>query len=104
MRVITLLILVLALSGCGTRAPYEGKSALELEGMLTDPNPAVQAQGAHGLSLLAAEAKPAVPALIQVLSKGEPVAQEQAALALGKIGPEARAAVPALTEALKSRA
>jgi HEAT repeat protein len=104
LRTLASAVLIASLAGCGGGAPYEGKSVAELETMLADPSPAVQAQGAHGLALKGADARSAVPALIGILQKGEPIAQEQAALALGKIGPDAKEAIPALTEALKNSA
>jgi hypothetical protein len=52
------LLLAVLLLGCG-RKPYEGRSVAELEAMLNDPNPTVQAQGAFGLSRHGAEAAPA---------------------------------------------
>jgi HEAT repeat protein len=97
-RVVMLLALVFV-SACRTKPPYDGKEAVELENMLRDPNPAVQAQGAFGLSRLGPAARSAVPSLIEALSKDRPVRQN-AALALGQIGPDAREAVPALGEAL----
>src|SRR5690348_4790731 len=50
--------------GCQRRAPYEGKTVAQLSAMLRDPDPAVQTQGAYGLSRLGADAKAAVPSLI----------------------------------------
>ena len=94
-----ILLLAIFLSACRARAPYEGKSVAELERMLLDPNPAVQAQGAYGLGRLETEARSAVPSLIDALKKDTPVRQN-AALALGQMGPHARDAVPALCEAL----
>jgi HEAT repeat protein len=88
--------------GCGARAPYEGRSVAELERMLADPDPKVQAQGAYGLSQKGAAARPALPGLIAALRGKEKQVREYAAMALGQIGPEAREAVPALIEALRS--
>jgi HEAT repeat protein len=96
-----LLCLVLAIGGCGGKVPYEGKSASELEAMLHTADPTTQAQGAYGLSLLGAEARTAVPALIEALAGNETLVRAQAALALGRIGPDAGAAVPALAELLR---
>jgi HEAT repeat protein len=96
------LLLLTTAFGCGSKLPYEGKSVEQLQRMLDDPDPQVQAQGAHGLALKGAEAKPAVPALIRVLKSDDVTVREQAARALGEIGPEAREAVPALTAALTS--
>ena len=54
---------VFALGACSSKAPYEGKSVAELERMLHDSDPAVQTQGAFGLSRLGPEARSALPAL-----------------------------------------
>jgi HEAT repeat protein len=97
-RALLLLFLIL-LGACRAKAPYEGRGVAELERMLRDANPAVQAQGAYGLSRLGSEARSAVPALIAALKK-ESLVRQNAALALGQIGPDARDAVPALCEAL----
>src|SRR5947209_2622819 len=93
------LLLLLPVGACRSRPPYERKSAAQLEAMLKASSPAVQAQGAYGLSRLGPDARGAVPALIEAL-KGGPLVRENAALALGRIGPEAADAVPALTVAL----
>src|SRR5438132_1682004 len=72
MRQTILLVFLLPaifISACRGRAPYEGKSVAELERMLRDPNPTVQAQGAYGLSRLGSEARSAVPSLIEALKK-----------------------------------
>ena len=91
------LLCVVLLAGCRGRAPHEGKSAAQLEAMLRSADPAVQAQGAYGLSRLGAEARPAVPALTEALHSTDTLVRENAALALAQIGPDARAAIPALT-------
>jgi HEAT repeat protein len=97
---VVLWLSVVVVSACRARAPYEGKSAAQLERMLRDPSPAVQAQGAYGLGRLGGEACPAVPSLIDAL-KNDSLVRQQAARALGQIGPDARAAVPALSAALE---
>jgi len=94
-----LLLPLVFLSACHAKLPYEGKATAELEQMLRDPNPAVQAQGAFGLSRVGPEARSAVPSLIDALKK-DSLVRQNAALALGQIGPGARDAVPALSEAL----
>ena len=58
-----LLLLLTLVPGCGRKRPYEGRSVAELERMLEDPKPSVQARGALGLGLHGEKAKPAVPAL-----------------------------------------
>jgi HEAT repeat protein len=95
------LLLALLPAACGTKPPYEGKSVVQLEAMLRSADATTQVQGAYGLSLLGAEARAAVPALIDVLQGGGSLARQNAALALGKIGPDARAAVPALARMLR---
>jgi HEAT repeat protein len=98
---VALILALASSSGCGSRPGFEGKSVAELEQMLADADPKVQAQGAHGLSLKGAEAAPAVRSLISAL-KSSDVLREYAARALGQIGHAASAAVAALTDALQS--
>jgi HEAT repeat protein len=94
-----ILLPLCCLIACRTKPPYENRSAAELERMLQDPNPAVQAQGAYGLSRLGHEARSAVPSLIAALKK-DTLVRQHAALALGQVGPAAREAVPPLCETL----
>jgi HEAT repeat protein len=96
-----LLCLALGVGGCRGKAPHEGKNAAELEAMLRGEDPAAQAQGAYGLSTLGAEARQAVPALVDALKSKVTLVRERAALALGRVGPDAREAVPALTQTLR---
>jgi HEAT repeat protein len=91
--------LCLAAIACSNKAPYEGKSVSQLEKMLKDPDLAVQAQGAFGLSRMGADAREAVPSLIRAL-EGESLVKQNAALALGKVGPDAAEAVPKLIRCL----
>jgi vesicle coat complex subunit len=103
---LTILIVALLVMGCGRKPPYEGRSVAELERMLADSNPAVQVQGAFGLSRLlkstdalvrqqacvalgsiGAAAEKARPALLTALADPEWTVRRQAALALGRIGP-----------------
>jgi HEAT repeat protein len=102
-RALVLLLITLTSPGCHRGAPYEGKTVTELRLMLHDPKPAVQVQGAFGLSRIGKEAADAIPDLIEGLTK-EPLLRQTAALALGNIGAEAKSAVPALTTALKDPA
>jgi HEAT repeat protein len=97
---LTGLFLMAAALGCRGGAPYENKTALELEEMLRSEDPTVQVQGAYGLGRLGPEARTAVPALAAALHGKTVLLRENAARALGLIGPDARQAVPALTEAL----
>jgi HEAT repeat protein len=93
-------LLLVFLLGCGHKPPYEGRSVAELERMLKDRNPTVQAQAAYGLSRHGAEARAALPALTRALHSPHALVRQQAALALGEMGAEAEEAVPALIEAL----
>ncbi len=95
--------LMALLIGCGGGRPsFEGKSIEELETMLADADPKVQAQGAYGLGQKGREAVAAVPGLVKALGSNDTQVRQYAARALGRIGPEARAAVPALVEALRT--
>jgi HEAT repeat protein len=92
-------LFIMILAGCSSK-PYESKSVAQLQQMLNDPSPAVNAQGAFGLSQIGPEAEAAVPALIECLKK-ETLVRQNAALALGAIGPQAKDSVPALKELLR---
>ena len=94
------IFLLMLLPGCGRKPPYEGRSVAELERMLGDSDPAVQVQGAFGLSRKGAEAQPATASLIRVLNSPDALVRQQACLALGSIGPLAAEAGPALITAL----
>jgi HEAT repeat protein len=98
-----LLLSLLALTpGCHTKkAPFEGKSVAELESMLADNSPTVQAQGAIGLGNLGKEAEPAVPKLIDALKCPESLVRQNAAQALGKIAPKSQPALTPLIDLLK---
>jgi HEAT repeat protein len=85
----------------GKRPPYQDKSVVELERMLGDPDPVVQAQGAFGLSQAGEKALSTVPALSEALKSKESQVRQNAALALGRIGPQARGALAPLTEVLQ---
>src|SRR5262245_1384350 len=52
-------LLTMLIAGCGSKAPYEGKSVAQLERMLRDSNTTVQAQGAMGLAELGPPARSA---------------------------------------------
>jgi HEAT repeat protein len=94
-------MLVVGVCSCGKKPPYENKSAAELEAMLRDDDPKVQAQGAYGLSLDRSQARQAVPELIKSLKSKDALVRQHAALALGRAGPDASSAVPALIAALE---
>jgi HEAT repeat protein len=99
----TWMLVALALSGCSCRSqlPYEGKSVAEVEQMLQDERPDVQAQGAYACYQDADKARQLVPALTAALKSPNGLVRQYAAQALGKAGPEAATAVPVLTAALK---
>src|SRR6516165_11534312 len=81
-------------ASCRGKAPYEGKSVAALEEMLRSSDPTTQVQGAYGLGVKGAEARPAVPSLAELLHSPNVLVRQNAAMALGKIGPEASQAVP----------
>jgi HEAT repeat protein len=95
-----IVILVLA-CGCGRPAPpHEGKTVAQLRAMLDDARPAVQAQGALGLSLHREKAGEAVPRLTELLDSPDGLVRRQSVLALGKVGAEARPSLPSLVKLL----
>jgi hypothetical protein len=61
------------------------------------------AMSSWGFSALGSIARPAVPALIDLLKDKDPTVRGVAAQALACIGPEAKEAVPALVESLRER-
>jgi hypothetical protein len=99
------LVLAAYLATCyrGKAPPYQGKSVAALEGMLQSSDPTTQVQGAYGLGLKGAEARPAVPSLTELLHSPNALVRQNAALALGKIGPEASQAVPDLAATLSDK-
>jgi HEAT repeat protein len=103
-RILLVLPLALFFSSCSSRLPYEGKSLAQLQKMLKDSDPKVQAQGAYGLSLDHDMAQEAVPALIEAMQSKHAIVREKAARALATAGPDAAAAVPVLIGALEDSA
>src|SRR5437764_282860 len=92
-------MVLLILAGCQSRKlPHEGQSVAQLQRLLEDRDPIVQARGALGLSLHGPAAAPAVPRLLELLRSPQSLVRQQSALALGKTG--AAEAVPALEKAL----
>jgi vesicle coat complex subunit len=76
---------------------------------LKSPNPKVRAAAAEDIGQMgavrAADAKPAIPALLRVLESDRSAeVRKAAATALGKVDPEPQQVVPALRQALKDRA
>src|SRR5215471_5080170 len=86
--------LAVLLGSCRSKPDYEGKSAEELEEMLQDEDPAVQARGAYGAGQEEATARQLVPALTDALKSEHVPVREYAARALGRAGAEAGPAVP----------
>jgi hypothetical protein len=100
-RFLITLPLTFILCSCTSKLPYEGKSLDQLQAMLKEDDPKVQAQGAYGLSLDRDKAQAAVPALIEAMQSKHVIVREKAARALGSAGPEAAGAVPVLIQALE---
>jgi HEAT repeat protein len=88
------------LGSCRSKPAFEGKSAEQLEEMLQDDDPQVQAQGAYGAGQDDDMARRLVPALTVAVRKGNVLVRQYAARALGRAGADAESAVPALTAAL----
>lgn len=90
-----------------TEAPPESvlrrEAAEQVIPQLQARTPSERRQAADALVVLGADARPAVPALIEALKDEDEGVRLRAARALGVIGPEARAALPALNEALLDR-
>src|SRR5260370_37012497 len=84
-----LFLILLATSGCRSKAPYEGKSVAQLRRMLQDSDTKVQVQGAFGISELGTQAREAMPDLLDALKSDDALVRQNAALALGNIGTEA---------------
>src|SRR5260370_32916039 len=81
-----LFLILLATSGCRSKAPYEGKSVAQLGRMLQDSDTKVQVQGAFGLSELGTQPRKAMPDLLDALKNDDAPVRQNAAVALGKIG------------------
>jgi HEAT repeat protein len=96
--IVGLLLLAPFALGCGQQS-LEKRSVADLERMLDDPNPTVQAQAAFGLGQHGPEAATAVPALMKALSSQNALVRQNSCLALGDIGqPAALQATRALVE------
>lgn len=80
--------------------PAEFGPVEELIGRLRDPEEVVRLHAALVLGSLGEEARPAVPALLDLLTNGDVRGRRAAAWALRDLGPVAEDAVPALLEAL----
>jgi HEAT repeat protein len=85
-----------------TALPALGEDAIPaLVEFLAGTDATVRLNAMTGLERFRGGAKPAVPALIDILKKGQPHERWQAARTLGRIGPEARDALDALREAAR---
>jgi HEAT repeat protein len=80
-----------------------GKSISDLTKALKHGDQEIRVDACHSLAALGPNARPALPALIDVLADKEPTVRWSAALAIGEIGPEAKPAVPALIKLLKDQ-
>lgn len=82
---------------------FEGRSLSSWIGDLKGLAPQTRNAAAYAISGMGADAKPAVPALIEALKDPEAAVRFPVCIALREIGPAAKEAVPALTEALDDR-
>jgi HEAT repeat protein len=87
---------VYALSEIGPDARAAASPLLAL--LKHDKDPDVRVKCARGLPLIQADAKTAVPALIEALKDANAEVREASVFGLGKYGPAAKEAVPALRE------
>jgi serine/threonine protein kinase len=81
-------------------APAVPEEVTQLMGGLSEPDANARWKAAEALGNLGAQAGPAVPALVPLLSDRQETVRWRTAEALGKIGPAAREAVPALVRGL----
>jgi HEAT repeat protein len=97
MRRILLVILLIALSGCGRAQPTMagGKWAEALR----DPDAMVRKKAAFTLGNIGPSDPAVLPALIGALTDADAGVRCEAILALPKCGPAAKEAIPALTAA-----
>lgn len=104
---------VLALAIISTRAEAQGHKAKEPEFQgrtlsswvadLKGAAPYTRNAAAYAIGGMGADAKPAVPALIEALKDPEAAVRFPVCVALREIGPAAKDAIPALTETLDDR-
>jgi HEAT repeat protein len=82
---------------------FQGRSLSSWVADLKGAAPYTRNKAAYAIGGMGADAKPAVPALIEALKDPEPTVRFPVCIALREIGPEAKEAVPALTAALDDR-
>lgn len=99
MRRILLVVLLIALGGCGGAQPTMagGKWAAAVR----DPDTRVRKKAAFTLGNIGPSDRAVLPALIGALKDADPGVRCEAVLALVKYGPGAREALPALAEVEK---
>jgi len=95
-----LLVALLIGAGCGKKEDY---SVNGLTQKLESSDPNTRYEAARKLGKYGAEAKDAVPKLIEMLKDPDANVRMGAAYALGDIGREAQSALPALKQALKDK-
>src|SRR5262245_46017540 len=90
---------------CGVAVPVlaQQTSVADLAKQLKAGNAEAKLDAIAKLEDMAADAKPAVPALAETLADTDAKVRYSAARALGAIGPDAAAAAPALVAALKDK-
>ena len=85
----------------GKEPGYDGKTVSEWAALTKDNSPIVREQAFLALAMMGADAKAAMPVLMESLQDDDPKIRRYSATALGEIGREAKAAIPALTKLLK---
>lgn len=81
----------------------QGKTLGEWIALTKDTNEKVRKDAAWALGYIGPDAKPAIPAVTELLTDKNNDVRWMAAYALGRIGPDPKTAVPVLTELLKDR-
>lgn len=82
---------------------FDGRPLSSWVGDLKALAPQSRNAAAYAISGMGADAKPAVPALIEALNDPEASVRYPVCIALREIGPAAKEAVPALSKALDDR-
>ncbi|MEO8139074.1 MAG: HEAT repeat domain-containing protein [Gemmatimonadota bacterium] len=82
---------------------FEGRTLSSWVADLKGAAPYTRNAAAYAIGGMGADAKPAVPALIEALKDPEATVRYPVCVALREIGPAAKDAVPALTETLDDR-
>ncbi|MHB8974805.1 MAG: HEAT repeat domain-containing protein [Pirellulaceae bacterium] len=92
----SLLSLVAMSAWCQEQPKGPSLSVEEAIQALNSPNAVLQTQAAKVLVESGANAKPAIPIIIEILSRGEPVVRTELLFVLIELGPDAQEAVPVL--------